>query len=148
MIIYKTDDGYIVEQDGARKFVPIDPRNADYRAVGEAIAAGVAVEDYTPEAGDVSLTPLQWQYFLAVTGFDQMIEQVLAAMPTATFEQKANRAALVALVHHASVYPLSATLKVKAMLAGVLGADVPSDEDVTQAFMAAAAFRGFESLTE
>ena len=100
-----------------------------------------------PPEPEPVLTRLQWQFFLRASGFGDILEAALGALPKDTPEARRKWAALYSLAHDAADYPLSTTLAVKAVVDGMgLPVAMPDDDDIRAEFIAATAFKGAASV--
>ena len=67
-------------------------------------------------------------------------------MPKDTLESRSKWAAIRNIAYGSEAYRLDVTLALVAKVRGTVPVDLPSDEDITEAFMAAAQFKGAASL--
>lgn len=94
-----------------------------------------------------SLTTAQWGFFLDLTGFRDALDAALAAMPKETMQERAAWAGMRNIAYGSEQYRLDVTLALVAKVrASGLPVEIPSDEDITAAFTAAAEFKGAASL--
>lgn len=94
-----------------------------------------------------SLTPAQWGFFLDLTGFRDALDAALAAMPKETMQERAAWAGMRNIAYGSEQYRLDVTLALVAKVrASGLPVEIPSDEEITAAFTAAAEFKGAASL--
>ena len=118
--------------------------------LAEIIAAGNIVPYVAPEPPPPpppSLTPAQWGFFLDLTGFRDALDAALAAMPKETMQERAAWAGMRNIAYGSEQYRLDVTLALVAKVrASGLPVEIPSDEDITAAFTAAAEFKGAASL--
>lgn len=94
-----------------------------------------------------SLTTAQWGFFLDLTGFRDALDAALAAMPKETMQERTAWAGMRNIAYGSEQYRLDVTLALVAKVrASGLPVEIPSDEDITAAFTAAAEFKGAASL--
>lgn len=94
-----------------------------------------------------SLTPAQWGFFLDLTGFRDALDAALSAMPKETMQERAAWAGLRNIAYGSDQYRLDVMLALVAKVrASGLPVEIPSDDDITAAFTAAAEFKGAVSL--
>jgi hypothetical protein len=133
-------------------WVPFTASPDDIEPLGPAVfdaAKGMAapyVAPPAPPAPPPSLNAAQWGFFLDLTGFRDALDAALAAMPKDTLESRSKWAAMRNIAYGSEAYRLDVTLALVAKVRGTVPVDLPSDEDITEAFMAAAQFKGAASL--
>ena len=141
-IVKQPDGGYVVIEGDVRKSIPPDPANRDFQMIEEAIAGGAEYTIATPPVVEPMLTAEQWVYFLEQTQWTALIKQATDMMPPGPV-----RSALIAAQATTTAFRLPVLLKVVGRVRAMgLGIDLPSDEEIEEAFDDASRFEGLSSL--
>lgn len=126
-----------IDGDAQSSFMPSDPQYAEFQAW---IAAG-GVPETEPEP-ELMLTPEQWVYFLEQTQWTALIKQATDMMPPGPV-----RSAMIAAQATTTAFRLPVLLKVVGRVRAMgLGIDLPTDEEIEEAFNDASRFEGLSSL--
>lgn len=94
-----------------------------------------------------ALQPSQWAYFLDLTGFRDVLDSALAALPKTTLQERAIWAGMKSVAYASSEFELPVTLALVGQVRGMGMSGIPTDEEITAAWDMAAQFQGAASLT-